>query len=495
MAKIVNSGLTHLAQAQAGNATVNIDKFIYANIPGLDFLIEVPGTEVMPNVANIVHESAVSNKQFVSASAVLYSNQLAANVGDFLFNWIGLYDTDAAVLVAVAYVPTQSKWQTTLSRSGNILVKNFAIQYSNMAELAGINIEIDPQSNPDFYLYNMAEALVADAIAAHVAEEDPHPVYMTEPKMNTALESKSTFNLLANGDFTKWLNSMPDRWTASGGSFNISKVNNFFDMPCVKLVPTSADIAWLTQPAMRGSINYWRGRILTFSAWVFSQSIGAIKLHVEGQNPVSNTLVNTWELLKTTSTMSSGLTRIPLAHLELCANKQDVETYVYGTMLTEGNSGFVFSPELKDGPTGGVIPFPVSSPPTGYLECNGAAVSRTVYAALFAVISTVYGVGDGTTTFNIPDYRGAFLRHYLAGTTNGFGTVQSDAFQGHKHYSNASRTVMGQGTTFADRGDTTEITANASLVGEPYEDGTNGTPRISSETRPVNYAIKYCIKY
>ncbi len=54
----------------------------------------------------------------------------------------------------------------------------------------------------------------------------------------------------------------------------------------------------------------------------------------------------------------------------------------------------------------GPLPFSGSSIPEGWLECNGAAVSRTTYAALFAVISTTWGAGDGSTTFNIPDMRG-----------------------------------------------------------------------------------------
>ena len=45
------------------------------------------------------------------------------------------------------------------------------------------------------------------------------------------------------------------------------------------------------------------------------------------------------------------------------------------------------------------------SPPSGYLLCNGQAVSRTTYAALFAAISTAYGVGDGSTTFNLPSMK------------------------------------------------------------------------------------------
>lgn len=54
-------------------------------------------------------------------------------------------------------------------------------------------------------------------------------------------------------------------------------------------------------------------------------------------------------------------------------------------------------------PTGTITPWSQSTPPTGFLECDGAAVSRSTQAALFAVISTTYGVGDGSTTFNLPD--------------------------------------------------------------------------------------------
>ena len=53
--------------------------------------------------------------------------------------------------------------------------------------------------------------------------------------------------------------------------------------------------------------------------------------------------------------------------------------------------------------TGIVVPWGSASIPSGFLECNGQAVSRSTYAALFAVVSTTYGIGDGTTTFNVPD--------------------------------------------------------------------------------------------
>tara|TARA_Y100000004_G_scaffold157052_1_gene182477 strand:- start:594 stop:1166 length:573 start_codon:yes stop_codon:yes gene_type:complete len=54
-------------------------------------------------------------------------------------------------------------------------------------------------------------------------------------------------------------------------------------------------------------------------------------------------------------------------------------------------------------PTATVVPWTDSSLPTGFLECNGAAVSRSTYSALYAIIGTTYGAGDGVNTFNLPD--------------------------------------------------------------------------------------------
>ena len=72
-------------------------------------------------------------------------------------------------------------------------------------------------------------------------------------------------------------------------------------------------------------------------------------------------------------------------------------------------------------PPGVVLPFAGASAPSGWLLCYGQAVSRTTYADLFAAIGTAYGVGDGTTTFNVPDGRG----RVLAGKDNMGGTAAS----------------------------------------------------------------------
>ena len=76
-----------------------------------------------------------------------------------------------------------------------------------------------------------------------------------------------------------------------------------------------------------------------------------------------------------------------------------------GLMYTKDDVGT--ERELQAGsPTGSVIAFAGTAAPTDWLLCYGQAVSRTTYAALFAVVSTTYGVGDGSSTFNLPDLRG-----------------------------------------------------------------------------------------
>jgi microcystin-dependent protein len=69
--------------------------------------------------------------------------------------------------------------------------------------------------------------------------------------------------------------------------------------------------------------------------------------------------------------------------------------------------------------TGSIQMWPTASAPTGYLLCAGAAVSRTTYAALFAIIGTTFGVGDGSTTFNLPNYTNRMPYGTTVGATGG----------------------------------------------------------------------------
>ena len=129
--------------------------------------------------------------------------------------------------------------------------------------------------------------------------------------------------------------------------------------------------------------------------------------------------------------------------------------------------------------------------PTGYLECNGATISRTTYANLFSIIGTGYGAGDGSTTFQVPDLRGEFIRALDNGrgidSGRSIGTVQADEFRSHTHSSAGTRTgsdAQNPGNNFwASSGDVADY-------GPKSVSYTGG-----NETRPRNVAFPYIIKY
>ena len=99
-------------------------------------------------------------------------------------------------------------------------------------------------------------------------------------------------------------------------------------------------------------------------------------------------------------------------------------------------------------PVGSIFCRAFSVVPAGYLECNGAAVSRTTYSALFALIGEYYGAGNGSTTFNLPDLRGEFIRGFDNGrgvdSGRSIGTLQTADNNSHSHgYTNTGITVSG----------------------------------------------------
>jgi microcystin-dependent protein len=187
-------------------------------------------------------------------------------------------------------------------------------------------------------------------------------------------------------------------------------------------------------------------------------------------------------------------------------------------IIPQGGAGYytlnvndVLVPTLPGVPTGAIMAFAMTTLQFGWMECNGAAISRTTYAGLFALIGTTYGAGDGVTTFNLPDLRGYFPR----GWDNGrgidpgrtFGSSQSDAFRSHNHtFSGNALPPHNHYYVFTDDVNSPPG-SNPSSSNSPnnatayYSSAVSaGTPTGSisstggSETRPFNVAIMYCIK-
>lgn len=151
-------------------------------------------------------------------------------------------------------------------------------------------------------------------------------------------------------------------------------------------------------------------------------------------------------------------------------------------------SGASLDVTTYNGFTGMIAPFAVATAQAGWLKCDGAAYSRSTFSFLFAVIGTVFGAGDGSTTFNVPDLRGEFLRGVDDGrgidTGRVFGSTQSDLLKAHTH----SYTTIAWETPNSYPGEfsnANDISSKGATTGS-----TGGT-----ETRPRNIAILYCIKY
>src|SRR3990172_91667 len=150
--------------------------------------------------------------------------------------------------------------------------------------------------------------------------------------------------------------------------------------------------------------------------------------------------------------------------------------------------------------------------PSWALECNGATISRTTYADLFTAIGTRFGVGNGTTTFSIPDFRGEFLRGWDHGagrdpdaafrtdagggdTGDHVGTKQGDAFELHGHPNRiANSSGAGNDTTGGMMLDNNNPVNHPAFTGTP----TNTQGQLiggegGSETRPRNNNVMYII--
>ena len=143
---------------------------------------------------------------------------------------------------------------------------------------------------------------------------------------------------------------------------------------------------------------------------------------------------------------------------------------------------------------GTIAAFAMTDPPAGWIECNGAAVSRALYAGLFQAIGELYGAGDGTTTFNLPDMRGEFLRGHDAGrgadSGRVFGASQGDELRRHDHHGVLGKSTSGPRKVTSNRG-----------YGEDglHATGDNTSDRTwrdgGDETRPRNLAMLFCVKF
>ena len=183
-----------------------------------------------------------------------------------------------------------------------------------------------------------------------------------------------------------------------------------------------------------------------------------------------------------------------------------------------GITGELFAGRISGGVNfsemiGTITPIGMATVPVGWLLCDGTAVNRVTYVNLFTAIGTTWGVGDGSTTFNLPDLEGTFLRgtgsHGASNMADGndfagpsLAAFENDAFQGHAHnidYNNSNDITNFNANAKAFALDTPAYSNNDGgnnyIVNEGDVATSQGTTRHNDETRPFNVGVKYCIKY
>ena len=179
-----------------------------------------------------------------------------------------------------------------------------------------------------------------------------------------------------------------------------------------------------------------------------------------------------------------------------------------GQALTTNGSGALAFATIGGVPTGAVFYFAASTAPTGFLKANGAAVSRTTYAALFAITGTTYGAGDGSTTFNVPDLRGEFIRGWDdargVDASRAFGSAQAAETNllSHTHSSTVTAyeggspgtLTYGAGYTEKYNQQSEQMENNPDVASLTYTTG-GPSPAGGAETRPRNVALLACIKF
>ena len=198
---------------------------------------------------------------------------------------------------------------------------------------------------------------------------------------------------------------------------------------------------------------------------------------------------------------------------------------------TSGDTGTVSADTSSYNFIGMIQPFGMAAAPSGWVICNGAAISRATYVELFTVIGTTWGVGDGSSTFNVPKLQGTFLRgtgsHTTQmGNTNAYngsnlGTMSNDQVQDFQLASQSGiikiggptyngsfigRTIGNHGMAFRDgtfyydhtQGGNSpfsgQFNTNTGMTDAGGTDATSGgTRRAGGETKPFSASVEYMI--
>lgn len=153
-------------------------------------------------------------------------------------------------------------------------------------------------------------------------------------------------------------------------------------------------------------------------------------------------------------------------------------------------------------PAGSVMIWAGTTVPTGYLLCDGSAVSRTTYSDLFSAIGTTYGVGDGSSTFNLPNFNGRYLKGFGANTDSvgTYGTQTLPNITGYMQRVSAGTVTGNFSGAFSETANWTNnnlsSTGIPNYIQEVFFDASKSNSVYGNyNVNPYNVIMMVCIKY
>ncbi|MNX49531.1 Tail fiber protein [compost metagenome] len=534
-ASITLAGESLIAQKQGAGEKLDVARFVLALVPGLDPNAPVDRAAGKPPAAQIVYTKAYDRKGYVSPNQVVYSLMVGSDVGDWDFNWIGL-EAAEGVLLAVATVPVQQKRKNIAPlQIGNNVTRNFLVEFNGAQALTGITVDAST------WQHDFTVRLNGIDQRERMSNRD---VFGRVCFLADSLQMERSFGL----------------YQLKAGIAYVEGIRVDLAEPVHAQLPALPTKAWLDVALARegnSTVATWKvvfGEVKAdyvdsngtahYVVELASIAVSGEITDLRSSEPISGALVNQFALRNGDypSLRARATTKDDVDLGQLPNAKSDDPGSDSSEILATTKALNALRKIIEDSEVGRIGTFAMATPPPGWFRANGAAVSRSVYAALFAKIGTTYGAGDGVSTFNLPDPRGKFIRVLDdgRGVDPGrlLGSNQADETRSHNHSGSAtgagghthaaSSDTQGAHTHNVHYGDITPDGADFGTPGEPRNplNGSDSPAFVTattsagahthnitinavgdhshaitvndtggSETRPTNIAFLACIKY
>lgn len=432
---ITKAGERLIAEKQAAHEVLLVSRFVLALVPGLDPLKPVDRDAPAPPPEQVVHTQIYTQKGFVNPNQVVYSLMMGSDIGDFDWNWIGLVSSEG-VLLAVAHVPVQQKRRNIPPHQiGNNVTRNMLLVFDGAQALTDVTIDastwqhdftvrlqdIDERerlANRDVFGracffadglqvvkveggYQLKAGLAfVEGLRVNVADAVPvtPDEFPTQAWLDVALIRQENSAVVVS--MVRWGTDASDYVDFAGVQHYLIALA---DLPDSKTVVDRRTVEPILGPLVQ-AFAFRQGDYKTLRARATTkEDVGLGKL----PNAISDDPdTNSSEILATTAALNK------------------------------------LNQQISDALVGMVASFDMETAPPGWLVRDGANVSRTAYAKLFAVIGTRYGAGDGSTTFCIGDSRGVFIRALDKGRGlnpgRALGSLEQGQNAAHSHRASAA---------------------------------------------------------